>query len=541
MKRNFLKSIFMSLALSLCGVMAISNAPVEAKAATSDFPCTYSASGKNEYVYYGSTNVITYTAEEAAVAGIPAGYEGNVIAVEGAVSKGVLLDFSALEIPIGLVKSFDFRFYLGQNSANTGGKPQIRIPRPTGTAATDEWIYQPGNTPSVTGEWATETVEKDFSALANADGNLNKFEISVRSNAEIAFYIDSIAVNLYENDGVAPVLNYKGEDVIFLSKGAALGLDVSAYDAQEKCNKAVEYIWENGVALNENGTPEEQGEYALTLRTKDYYGNASEKTLTVKVSEPDTQKPVINLNFTEMYVQVGTTPIFNVQVTDNRAIAEVTKVWSEGALDAYGRLTEGTHTYTVTAKDTSGNQSQKTLTVYVTVDEPVYDNVIDEEAMAPKYIVTFDGVPSEKTYEHGDKVEKPKNPVKEKDENYYYAFMGWYNGDKKWDFANDVVTGNLDLVSKWHQEPINPPAEDSSEDSVASSEDVVSSDESVTESIEISSDESSVTESLPEGSSSDKKDSADEAKGCFGTLGLTASITTLLGACIVMLKGKKED
>jgi hypothetical protein len=116
-----------------------------------------------------------------------------------------------------------------------------------------------------------------------------------------------------------------------------------------------------------------------------------------------------------------------------------------------------------------------------------------------------------------------------------------YTYSGKWDFANDVVTGNLDLVSKWHQEPINPPAEDSSEDSVASSEDVVNSDESVTESIEISSDESSETESLPETSSSDKEDSADEAKGCFGTLGLTASITTLLGACIVMLKGKKED
>ena len=31
----------------------------------------------------------------------------------------------------------------------------------------------------------------------------------------------------------------------------------------------------------------------------------------------------------------------------------------------------------------------------------------------------------------------------------YYTFDGWYNGETKWDFANDVVEGELTLTAKW--------------------------------------------------------------------------------------------
>ena len=54
----------------------------KASAATErDFPCTYSASEPNQYVYYGSSEVITYTAAEAEAAGVPAGYENEVVKV----------------------------------------------------------------------------------------------------------------------------------------------------------------------------------------------------------------------------------------------------------------------------------------------------------------------------------------------------------------------------------------------------------------------------------------------------------------------------
>ncbi len=533
MKKNLLKSIFMGLAFALCGAMAISNAPVTAKASSSDFDCAISAAPKDgAYMYYGSTDVIAYTAEEAAAAGVPAGYEGQVLEVVGSVSKGVLLDFSAMEIPIGLVKSFDVRFYAETNAANTNGKPQIRIPRPFEPEA---WVYQPGSTASVTGEWATETIEKNFSSLANKDGILDKFELAIRTNAKIAFYIDAINVNLYENDGIAPVITYKGEEEVVVGIGSELMLDVHAYDAQEKCNKSVEYIWEDGVALDEKGTPTAKGEYTLTLRAKDYFGNISEKTLNVTVLEPDTQAPVINLTFTEMYVQVGTTPILNVKVTDDCAILEVTKVWSDGALDKYGRLTEGTHTYTVTAIDTSNNKAVKTLTVHVTVDEPTYDNVIDENEFASGCVVTFDGVVSDKKYDYGDKIEKPADPVKEADE-YIYTFRGWYNGDMKWDFENDVITGDVHLVSKW----LKTPNDDYASESESSEEIIESELESEVESDVVSESQSlqDVTSSV-EGS--EETSEKEEKKGCFATVGLTASITALLGACAVILKGKKEE
>ena len=32
-----------------------------------------------------------------------------------------------------------------------------------------------------------------------------------------------------------------------------------------------------------------------------------------------------------------------------------------------------------------------------------------------------------------------------------YNFLGWYNGDVAWDFANDTVTEDVTLVAKWEQ------------------------------------------------------------------------------------------
>ena len=52
---------------------------------------------------------------------------------------------------------------------------------------------------------------------------------------------------------------------------------------------------------------------------------------------------------------------------------------------------------------------------------------------------------------YGSKLTAPtEEPTKTK-EGYTVTFDGWYNGDKKWDFANDVVTGNLTLVAKFNE------------------------------------------------------------------------------------------
>ncbi|MBP5209112.1 MAG: hypothetical protein J6330_11735 [Clostridia bacterium] len=51
------------------------------------------------------------------------------------------------------------------------------------------------------------------------------------------------------------------------------------------------------------------------------------------------------------------------EATDNCDDVTVIQNWSEGALDRQMRLTEGTHTLTLTASDLSGNSTEMTITV----------------------------------------------------------------------------------------------------------------------------------------------------------------------------------
>ena len=55
---------------------------------------------------------------------------------------------------------------------------------------------------------------------------------------------------------------------------------------------------------------------------------------------------------------------------------------------------------------------------------------------------------------YGEKLVKPADdPVKEPTVSTVYTFDGWYNGEEKWDFDNDTVTGNVTLVAKFNESP----------------------------------------------------------------------------------------
>lgn len=372
------------LCLTLCAQMPIS-ASVSKAAGDEDFMCTYAAGIDAYYSTYGCDEVIAMTAEEAATAGIPQGYSGQVLSVKRAseLSMGFLVDFSERRIPVSLLKSVTFRVYVGADGEIGSGYPEIRIVAP-GTGGngwflryyldkyTDQWV-------DVVVDDTTKTSNYSWDLFA-VDGFLNKLEVGLRkkSSGNDVFYVDSITYQLEENDGVAPVISYDGADEITISEGAQLGIHPTAFDAQENCSVEIEYIWPEGTILGESGTPG-QGTYTLTLRATDYYGNTSERQVTVIVEEPDNEKPQIMVKMDSIYATVGATPILTPQVVDNREVAEVSCEWSEGAVDKYNRLNEGTHTWAVTAKDTSGNVATKVVTVYVTEEEWQDAIILDEE------------------------------------------------------------------------------------------------------------------------------------------------------------------
>ena len=542
MKKTGKKALWISSLLAICASVICWTAPVKATAAeASDFDCSYSVSKDKPYLQYGSSEIITYTAQEAAAAGIPEGYSDTVLSVKPISSTasgcGILLDFSAWDVPTALVKELSFRFYIGESEKNTDGKPQLRIMSPV----TGQWTYQPGDTASIAGEWATETVKNQnhlFNTLADTEGHLDKFELSLRVAEHVDFYIDSVKLTLVGNDGIAPEITCDS-DAVTVSLGAAFELDAFAYDEQDDCVKPLEYVWESGVELDENGLPTAPGDYSLTLHAVDYFGNASTKTITVTMTEPDLEAPVVHLNFTEMYAQVGMIPTLNFEVTDNQRVASVSRVWSKGALDENGALTEGTHTYTVTALDDSNNKTVHKITVYVTSTEPEYDNVIDEETLSPRYTVTFDGE-NGATYKYGERVKAPADPIREDTEEYTYVFEGWYNGDVAWDFDKDVVLEDTNLVAKWTKIPLSPDdgetSEDSSENENSSSEAPEDSTEKEDSSNPSTSDSESNSEK--ENSSTSKKKSKG---GCSGSMHFSILLPTLLCAGIACKKMRRKE
>ena len=451
MKKRFLTAM-VSLAAALAFFLpAPSQTATVSAGASSDFPCNYAAQGKGgEYVYYGSSAVNTYTAAEAAAAGIPEGYEDSVVEIlylDKASSLGMLVDFSAEKIPQGLIEGITFRVYVGKSEKNTGIYPQLRIPKPDELGT--NWVWQPKDAATPVEQWTDVTVpatQSNFSTLMK-DGYLHKFELALRSNAQVSFYVDKITVNLKANDGVAPVITYDGADTIHLSANAAVEVPATAYDAQEQREIAVEKAWEGESPVQGDGTLK-NGTYTLILRATDYYGNVSEKRITVVVVEADTEAPVIHLNVTQITATTGTIPLLSATATDNSGNVEVTYAWSDGALDEKGGLTKGLHSWTVTAKDSAGNITTKTVTFIVADEEDLGDNVIDEETAFLKHFVTFNGENAQE-YAHNAKVEKPADPVKASTEKYVYTFDGWYNGDVKWNFDTDMVVSDVDLVAKF--------------------------------------------------------------------------------------------
>ncbi len=154
----------------------------------------------------------------------------------------------------------------------------------------------------------------------------------------------------------------------------------------------------------------------------------------------DIKKPVLHWQGKEVYnfevnEEKPADSVFQgaIDIMDNKdgGIAEsaLQVLWQEGAVTD-GKLNEGVWKVILSVSDSAENISQYTITV-----------VVEDKNKA---IVTFDGVATDTIYHIGDLLTEPETPVKEG-----YTFEGWYDGDRKWDFVNDVVKGDLALVAKF--------------------------------------------------------------------------------------------
>jgi hypothetical protein len=242
-----------------------------------------------------------------------------------------------------------------------------------------------------------------FNAVSK-DGYLYKFELALRTTTttEAVFYIDSVKVG-FVNDTTAPVITYNGEEVVSISQGQKLPFEVSAYDDAQG-NVEVEYVWNDPTKLDENGNPL-GGQHTLTFKATDYFGNTSEKSITVIVKEADLLAPTIHVPTHSISVKIGTRPLISVKASDNKdEKVDVIYTWSEGALDRYGNLTEGTHTLTLSATDLSGNKTEETITFIVTAEGNVSGEIIDEEELCTPPEVEEPDLPTS---------EEPEPPVSE--------------------------------------------------------------------------------------------------------------------------------
>lgn len=86
-------------------------------------------------------------------------------------------------------------------------------------------------------------------------------------------------------------------------------------------------------------------------------------------------------------------------------------------------------------------------------DDSTGDDSTGDVTPTQECTVTFDTdggnpVPESVTVKMGEKLTEPTAPQKSSS-SCEYDFLGWYVGDKEWNFSVDVVTEDITLMAKW--------------------------------------------------------------------------------------------
>lgn len=316
---------------------------------------------------YEDFESLFYETEEAAkTAGVPEGFKDSVVKITGTKESGFKADYSDYNLGAGSIKSVTVRFWAPAEAR----KLWVRC----GTNKICEFVIHTKER----SKWVEFTAEFDgefvrtghsFEQFASdKSGLLKKFDVSMDfvSNEPVEAYIDSVTFTLKEYaDSVPPVITYDAPTEIDMTAGKPIEIGkISAYDKFDDRETQVTFEWENAEAADENGYPKE-GKHKYYAVTRDMDLNEARVEFNVNVRPRDTEAPVINVDCSELTVSKDAVFDMHFTATDNEdglIIAEA--VFEEkGAIDFGGHVSEGTHKLTITAKDFTGNVSEKTITV----------------------------------------------------------------------------------------------------------------------------------------------------------------------------------
>ena len=365
MKKNTVLaiSLVLTLMLSFFGAFDINGVATDVP----DPEILFSDEEKNGVTAYWYDEMHLYSEAEAKAAGVPAGFSGDVLALRSTDGSnvGITLDLGAARVADA--ESITFRIWC---SANT---KEFRI---TNNAGYD-WIVRV--VPEKTGEWIEITVSSDggniyggktFGNFADENGFFEKVNFGFRftNNVDTTVYVDSIVYKAKAVDKTPPVISYDGPTEITTTAGKEFVFGGTAYDEHDKANIKPDYVFTAGAVDTEGRLLE--GEHGCTVRFIDYRGNCAEIQLKLIVHAADTEAPVLSWAPDEVYAEIGMMPVINVTAVDNYdSEVKVTMTWSKGALER-GRLTEGYHTLTIVAVDSTGNETKKDVE-FIVIDDHV--------------------------------------------------------------------------------------------------------------------------------------------------------------------------
>ena len=168
-------------------------------------------------------------------------------------------------------------------------------------------------------------------------------------------------------------------------------------------------------------------------------GSASYKDT---VFNSDNKKPILSYSGKAVYgVEVGSDKIdfsnkcTSLDVIDGDITKKIEYIWPQGSLNSDNKINEGSWEVLIRSTDRANNIAKVRVLVVATNKLNV--------------VVTFDGA-NPATYKIGDHIAPIADPVKEENGSSY-KFLGWYYNDVLWDFENDYIVSDMNLVSKFQE------------------------------------------------------------------------------------------